>query len=121
MKITKARLKQIIKEELESFVTEAEGGDIDAMVQDYTERIRTSGRTSLAITRRIEDLEGLVRNVIQKQMDSGKSTRYSRIAGMVANEAFEMTSKASAEKVKHLPRTDYRGPSGRIMDPGSDR
>ena len=121
MKITRKQLRKIIKESLE-----ASRGEVEAMTQDYASRIR-QGRSNIWVSRfSDEEVDNIVRDIIQRQIDSGKSTRYTRVAGMVNNEMQEIVTRRSREKVKHIRKSHlgkdgHYGPSGPRYRHGSDR
>lgn len=125
MKITKNSLKQIIKEELDA-MRENDRSEVEAMTQDYASRIR-QGRRNIWVSRfSDEEVNNIVRGVIQRQIDRGKSTRYTRVAGLVNNEMRNIVTKRSETAVAHIPKShlgkdDQIGPSGPRYIHGSDR
>ena len=100
MKITRKQLRSIIKESLE-----ASRGEVEAMTQDYASRIR-QGRSNIWTSRfSDEEVDDIVRGVIQRQIDRGKSTRYTRVAGLVNHEMHDIVTKRSEAAVAHIPKS----------------
>lgn len=125
MKLTKATLKRLIKEELDA-MQEASRSEVETMTQDYASRIRRSRSQNYASRFSDEEVEDIVRDVIQGQIDSGKSTRYTRVAGLVNHKMYEIVTRRSREAVKHIPKSHlgkdgHYGPSGIRTYPGGAR
>ena len=107
MKITRRQLRKIIKESLETSLNEVgiSRDEVEAMTQDYASRIR-QGRSNIWTSRfSDEEVDDIVRGVIQRQIDRGKSTRYTRVAGLVNREMHDIVTKRSEAAVAHMPKS----------------